>query len=166
MPEALQALRNRALACLLPAEEALLLANVRVLEEAARNGGSATLLRDKNLGLLCDDDSSSAARLFQRAASSLGARVAHLRPSLGAASSDREVRDTAQMLGRLYDAIECQGLPPELVARIGAAAQVPVYDGIALPGHPTTRLVERLDAGGVADARSTLLQAVLLGTLV
>lgn len=87
-------------------------------------------LRGKNLGLLCETDS-SAATLFERAAIALGAQVVRIRPSAAGLLTPAERAPTARMLGRLYDAVECQGLAPALVQQLRSAAGVPVFDGLA-----------------------------------
>ncbi len=144
-----------------------LLASARTLQRAVRAGTLQPLLRGKNLGLLCDCEDSDDAVLFRRAALALGARVAHVRPSLSAHSTPQDVQLTARMLGRLYDAVECQGMDSALVEQVGRDAGVPVYDGIAASTHPTARLAEQL-GGDVPeqDRRRIVLQAVLIGTLV
>jgi ornithine carbamoyltransferase len=149
-----------------PANVAVLLANARSLQHAAQAGNTPPLLRGKKLGLLCDADKDADAVLFRSAAVALGAHVAHIKPSLSERSTPQEVEDTARILGRLYDAIECQGMAAALVAQVGDGAGVPVYDGIASAAHPTARLVDQLDApGALEDKRRYVLQAVLLSTL-
>jgi len=137
------------------------------LETALRDGTAQSPLRGLNLGLLCDTDGNAEAALFQRAASALGAQVAHLHPKLSELSSPQEVQDTARILGRLYDAVECVGMAPALVGRIGVEAGVPVFDGIASPRHPTAWLAGLLrgGAGHEEDRRCLVIQAVLLGAL-
>jgi ornithine carbamoyltransferase len=144
-----------------------LLARARELQAAARAGTTQRALRGKNFGLLCNETDAGDAALFQRAASALGAQVAHVRPSLSELSSPQEVRHTARVLGRLYDAVNCVGMAPDLVRQIGTEAGVPVFEGIASPRHPTARLAARLD-GGMADEdkRCLVIQAVLLSALV
>jgi ornithine carbamoyltransferase len=71
------------------------------------------------------------------------------------------------MLGRLYDAVECQGMDSALVGQVGRDAGVPVYDSIAALTHPTAKLAELLDGdASPEDRRCVVLQAVLLNTLV
>ena len=93
-------------------------------------------LQGKKLGLVCAVADDDAARLFTRAANALGAQVALLRPHLSALSTSAEVQRTARVLGRLYDALDCIGMPHDLVLRIGADAGVPVFDGLASATHP------------------------------
>jgi ornithine carbamoyltransferase len=126
------------------------------------------LWRGRKFGLMCSSDAAAlrfAARL-EGAAAALGGQVSHLRPSLGEASPEAEMRLTAHMLGRLYDAVFCIGIAPAVVRDLAAAAGVPVYgrldadwrlvaEAAALPGNGD---VDR-------DTRHFLLQALLLSKL-
>jgi ornithine carbamoyltransferase len=143
-----------------------LLAHARELQAAARAGTAQRALRGKNFGLFCDSADDGDAALFQRAATALGAQVAHLRPSLSELSTPQDVRHTARVLGRLYDAIDCVGMSSDLVQRIGADAGVPVFEGIASSRHPTAVLAEQLDGAAAAeDKRCLVIQAVLISAL-
>lgn len=147
-------------------EVAALLAHARSLQSAARSGSTQPLLKGKNLALLCDAADDADAALFRRAAAELGAHVSHIRPSLSERSAPHEVEHAARMLGRFYDAVECQGVSSTLVRQVGEHASVPIYDGIATAHHPTARLAEQLDGGGAdADNRRYVLQALLLSTI-
>lgn len=142
------------------------LAQARTLQRAAESGKTQLLLRGKKLGLLCEADGENGAALFRRAAVELGAHVAHVRPSLSELSTAQEVQTTAHLLGRLYDAVECQGMAPALVRQVGESAGVPVYDGLADPGHPIARLSRLLEGNAPpADKQRFVLQAVLLSTI-
>ena len=158
-----------------PRDVAFVLDNARTLQLAAQVGDARALLRGRKFALMCemdndsdnDNDSASDAALFRRAAVELGAHVAHIRPSLTELSTPQEVLRTARMLGRLYDAVECQGMAADLVHRLGADAGVPVYDAIASQGHPTAKLDSMLGGDSPAlDKRRFVLQAVLLSTVV
>ena len=161
-----------------PRDVSVVLEHARALQLAAEAGGLRTLLRGRKLGLLCeihsnddtnadtDTDIEGDAALFRRAALELGAHVAHIRPSLNGLSTPHEVQHTASMLGRLYDAVECQGMAAALVHQMGVDAGVPIYDGVASQRHPTARLVDLLDGDASArDKRRFVLQAVLLSTI-
>ena len=103
---------------------------------------------------------------LRRAASELGAHVSQVRTGLSDASAPAEVRHTALMLGRLYDAIACQGMAPALVLQLAHYAGIPVYDGIASAGHPTAALARSLDGiGSDDDKRRCIVQAVLVTSL-
>jgi ornithine carbamoyltransferase len=118
------------------------------------------LLRGRNVGLLCGGEPGEAAALFTRAATALGARVSRLSGDL-AAPGGRDERAIARVLGRLYDAIECQAVPTETIARLRGAAGVPVYDGLATASHPTAALVPMLGLPP-DEARELVVQASLV----
>ena len=165
MPFNLASLRNVSLEALSTRDAGLLLAQARALQSLIDAGQGQSLLRGKNLGLLCETDDREDALRFRRAATDLGARVAQIRPDLSAASPNSEVVDTGRMLGRLYDGIECVGLSAGVVKCLGAAANVPVFDGISSVNHPTAKLAAQL-AGRQSDERHRLmLQAILISTL-
>jgi ornithine carbamoyltransferase len=151
------------------AEDAIVLsAAAAALQNAAEGGISRSALRGKDLALMCDpgDATGDAADSFRRAASTLGARVAQLPPSLTELSTPEQVQHTAQLLGRLYDGIECIGMSPDLVRRIGVAANVPVFEGLSSHDHPTALLAARLDPRrSIEDNRCAVMQAVLIAAL-
>jgi ornithine carbamoyltransferase len=149
-----------------PRELSAVLASARALQRAAQTGTTQPLLKGKNLGLLCEAGDDPDAQLFRRAAAELGAHVAHIRPSLSELSTPHEVQHTARVLGRLYDAVECQGMPPALVQQVGDEAGVPVYDGLAGREHPTAKLAEQLDGSSPPeDRRRFVLQSLLVSTI-
>lgn len=146
-----------------PLDVASLLCRARILQRAALDGTTPKLLRGKNLGLVYETQIDEAQALFRRAAEELGAHVAVMRSSLSPASAPQEVRHTARMLGRLYEAVECQGLDPVLVQRVGQHAGIPVFEGAAVTDHPAAQLAELLgDETPLADNRRFVLQALLL----
>jgi ornithine carbamoyltransferase len=156
-----------ALALFSPIDEKALLDQARTLQRSAAAGRVQPLLRGKNLGLLCADDTQAQALLFRQAASELGAHVAHIGMSLSEHSSAQEVAHTARMLGRLYDAVECQGLPGTLVQQMAEVAGIAVYDALACNESLIARLASQL--GGEAELaqnRRFALQALLLHSIV
>ena len=159
-------LRSNDLAALSAQETSALLACARGLRKSpAATTGRA--LRGKNLCLLSATQDQPGTALLLQAATALGAHVAQVPPSLSAASSADEVQHTARLLGRLYDGVACAGMPSELVRRIAADADVPVFDGIATPDHPLTRLADQLDEDDAPaqDNERLVIQALLLCTL-
>ena len=156
-----------ALVSLLPIDEMAVLDQARRLQHTAAPGHVQPLLRGKNLGLLCADGTQPQALLFRQAASELGAHVAHIGMSLSEGSSTQEVAHTARMLGRLYDAVECQGLPSALVMQMSSVAGIAVYDALAGNEALLTRLASQLgDATAFTQNRRVALQALLLHTIV
>jgi len=147
-----------------PGTAEVVLANARLLQRAERGSDMEGLLRGKNLGLVCESDADADATLFREAAEALGASVSHIRPELGAGGvTGGGLLRTARLLGRLYDAIECQGLAPALVVQLGREAGVPVFDGVATPAHSIAQLALELDGNEPLEKKRRLLvQAVLL----
>ena len=178
---------NDAVQRIAPAEAAAILSSASDLLAVAAHGQTNAALKGKQLGLMCardsppkldkpdgnelknrnDEGESGDAAFFRFAATRLGARVARIRPGLSAGCSGTELRRLALMLGRLYDAVECQGLSFDLVQKIRAQAGVPVYFGLASAGHPTADLVAHLvGSASSSDKRLFVLQAALLHSLI
>lgn len=141
------------------------------LRNLARTNALPLLLRGRNIGLLLHDAAGmeDAAPLL-RAGRELGAQVATVRWNPSGAGDARELQHTGRMLGRLYDAVVCQGMPAELVRRIGQAAGIPVYGdaGAGAPpsAHPFARVAERLgEEATPGDNRRFVFQALLVNAL-
>lgn len=150
-------------AALSTTESLNLLETALKLRHAALSGQTQSLLRGRKLGLLCVDLRLPEARLFVDAASELGAHVAHLNLKPGPLAVPDELDPTARLLGRLYDAVECQDMEPEAVRRLAWAADTVVFDGLATAAHPTAALATQMGStGNPADNRRFVLQAVLL----
>ena len=149
-----------------PADVAALLWQARALQSAWRKGTPLPLLRGKQLGLLRGSGEHDQTALFCHAARELGAHVALLQHGLTESSPEQEVDHTARLMGRLYDAIECQGLSRALVQQIAQAAGVPVFDGLGLPQHASAAWVSELQGSEEgADKQRFLIQAWLLRKL-
>lgn len=161
---------------LLPADAAAIVNTAKALLLASGKGQIGSALKGKQLGLVCANEpqfdadkgnpESSDADVFRFAATRLGACVAHIRPRLSAQSPTTELRRLALMLGRLYDAVECQGMSRDLVRRIEAQAGVPVFFRLASADHPTAALTDQLQGSASAhDKRVFILQASLMRSL-
>ena len=161
---------------LLPADAAAIVDTAQALLRASGESPTNAALKGKQLGLMCATEApsdapkanieSSDADIFRLAATRLGAHVARIRPRLSAASSTAELRRLAVMLGRLYDAVECQNMPLDLVKKIKAQAGVPVFFKLASVNHPTAALTSQLQGNAPAqDKRIFVLQASLLRSL-
>lgn len=149
-----------------PVEVAELLGRARALQGHVGAAEHALPLRGKYLALLCDSEDSEGAIAFRRAATELGARVATIRPNLTADSTPNEIEHTARMLGRLYEAVECQGMAETLVSAIARNAGIPVYDGLATDRHAIAGLAPLLGIEATPVRRRALLvQAALLGSI-
>lgn len=121
------------------------LETARRLKQARLSGQAVTPLRGCNLALLNDAPPADGKGSLRHAALDLGAQVSHLRPSESRIAPDAPDEATARMLGRLYDAIDCEAMSPELVARVARGAGVPVFNGLGSHGHPTRVLAELLN---------------------
>lgn len=154
-------------AALSPQKEASLLGRARLLQRAALDGAvPPRLLRGKNLGLLSEAGDGEALALLRQAAEELGAQVATMRSSLSLATPVQELQHTARMLGRLYDAVACEGIDAALVRQIGQHAGIPVHDGAAADSHPTAALAGLLgERTAAADNRRFVLQALLIESI-
>ncbi|SFQ59881.1 ornithine carbamoyltransferase [Variovorax sp. OK605] len=146
----------------LPQQASELATLARRLRQFALAGATPKLLQGKNIGVLRQAQDSEAPLLLLRAAAELGARVATMRWSLSQAIRPDEVQQTSRVLGRLYDAVVCLGMAPDLVREVELAAGIPVYDDIACDEHASMRLVRGLDEElPGADNRRFVLQALL-----
>lgn len=146
-------------------ELSVVLSSARALQRAAAAGAPAPLLRGRKFALMSESADDDEARLFCRAATELGAHVAHIKPSVCCCDGG-DPHHTAGMLGRLYDVVACEGMSRHDVTQLRSGAGVPVYDGVASAGHPTATLADLLDAQAPPeDRRCFVLQAVLLTSL-
>jgi ornithine carbamoyltransferase len=111
-----------------------LLDTAAALKRAQQRGDGWDPLRGRQLALLidCHDE---AALAFQRAVHDLGGSVALLDINDWQSSTGQRVPEAARMLGRLYDAIDCCGLPAPLLEQIDANCGVPVFNGVAQADH-------------------------------
>lgn len=142
------------------ADARLLLETAAELHRAEEAGLAQPLLRGKHVALMCDDPQCEAAQLFQDAATRLGARVSRIRPDAAETGVAHGERD-ARALGLLYDAVECEHAPAEVAERLRRAAGVPVFNGVARPGHALMRLCSE----PTEAERRSLVQSLLVRTL-
>ena len=141
-----------------------IIARAQALKRAAAAGQTPRLLAGKNLALMLASETPDA-DLFRKAATALGARVSTIRATPPESNSPDKTLKTAQMLGRLYDAVECQGVPRQVVDQIRTEAAMPVYDGVASGRHPSAQLDACLDA----DAHGNhlfVIQAILVESML
>jgi ornithine carbamoyltransferase len=119
------------------------MATAERLRAQARTGTGGQPLRGKNLALLLGPPPSGDIATLRRAAQDLGARVAEVRFTEPAKTGERDdVLALARMLGRMYDAVDCEALAPSTARRIEQEAGVPVYDGLCLDEHPARALAD------------------------
>ncbi|AGU53022.1 putative ornithine carbamoyltransferase [Variovorax paradoxus B4] len=99
-------------------------------------------LAGKNIALLRMQPGDAEMSVLHRAALDLGARVAHVRLGPPIDPGGTQFRHLSQMLGRLYDAIDCSSLTPAEVRQIEQHAGVPVYDDLEGIDHPAWVLAD------------------------
>jgi ornithine carbamoyltransferase len=114
------------------------------LKEAKRAGREEQHLRGKNIALIFEKDSTRTRCAFEVAAYDQGAHVTYIGPSGSHLGRKESVKDTARVLGRMYDAIEYRGFGQEIADELAAYAGVPVYNGLTDEWHPTQILADFL----------------------
>lgn len=140
-------LRNRNFLKLLdftPKEIKYLLDLSKDLKTAKYAGTERQRLKGKNVVLLFAKDSTRTRCAFEVAAMDQGAGVTYLGPSGSQMGKKESMKDTARVLGRMYDGIEYRGFGQEIVEELGAHAGVPVWNGLTNEFHPTQILADFL----------------------
>lgn len=140
-------LRNRNFLKLLdftPQEIKFLLDLSKDLKTAKYAGTERQRLKGKNVVLLFAKDSTRTRCAFEVAAMDQGAGVTYLGPAGSQMGKKESMKDTARVLGRMYDGIEYRGFGQEIVEELGAHAGVPVWNGLTNEFHPTQVLADFL----------------------
>jgi ornithine carbamoyltransferase len=113
--------------------------------KAAKKAGTETpYLRGRNIALIFEKTSTRTRCAFEVAAADQGASTTYLDPSGSQIGHKESVKDTARVLGRMYDAIEYRGDSQQKVEELAAHAGVPVYNGLTDDWHPTQMLADVL----------------------
>ncbi|MER6490777.1 ornithine carbamoyltransferase [Streptomyces griseorubiginosus] len=127
------------------AEEFLGLVELAAELKAAKKAGTETRrLSGKNIALIFEKTSTRTRCAFEVAAADQGASTTYLDPSGSQIGHKESVRDTARVLGRMYDGIEYRGDSQLKVEELAAYAGVPVYNGLTDDWHPTQMLADVL----------------------
>ncbi|AQZ94946.1 ornithine carbamoyltransferase [Halopseudomonas phragmitis] len=127
-----------------PREIAFLLKLAADLKAAKYAGTEMPLLQGKDIALIFEKDSTRTRVGFEVAAFDQGARVTYLGPTGTHIGHKESVKDTARVLGRVYDAIEYRGFGQNIVEELAQYAGVPVYNGLTNEFHPTQILADFL----------------------
>ncbi|AVH56007.1 MULTISPECIES: ornithine carbamoyltransferase [Streptomyces] len=113
--------------------------------KAAKKAGTETrYLRGRNIALIFEKTSTRTRCAFEVAAADQGASTTYLDPSGSQMGHKESVKDTARVLGRMFDAIEYRGDSQATVEELAAYAGVPVYNGLTDDWHPTQMLADVL----------------------
>ncbi|MFF4032715.1 ornithine carbamoyltransferase [Streptomyces sviceus] len=127
------------------AEEFLALVALAAELKAAKKAGTETrYLSGKNIALIFEKTSTRTRCAFEVAAADQGASTTYLDPSGSQIGHKESVRDTARVLGRMYDGIEYRGDSQQKVEELAEYAGVPVYNGLTDDWHPTQMLADVL----------------------
>jgi len=127
-----------------PGEWRFLLTLAADLKRAKYAGTESPRLRGKNIALIFENDSTRTRCAFEVAAYDQGAHVTFIGPSGSHMGHKETVKDTARVLGRMYDAIEFRGFEQRVAEELAQWAGVPVYNGLTDEWHPTQILADFL----------------------
>ena len=114
------------------------------LKAAKKEGREEKKLVDRNIALIFEKDSTRTRCAFEVAAHDQGAHVTFMGPSGSHMGHKETAKDTARVLGRMYDAIEFRGFAQEVAEELAANSGVPVYNGLTDEWHPTQMLADFL----------------------
>ncbi|WP_099021367.1 ornithine carbamoyltransferase [Mycolicibacterium palauense] len=140
-------LHNRSLLSLVHHSERDLLYLIdlaRDLKRAKYSGAVRRSLEGKNIALIFEKTSTRTRCAFEVAAHDEGAHVTYIDPTSSQIGHKESMKDTARVLGRMYDAIEYRGAGQDIVEELAAYAGVPVFNGLTDEFHPTQMLADVL----------------------
>ncbi|OGR69429.1 MAG: ornithine carbamoyltransferase [Elusimicrobia bacterium GWC2_61_19] len=145
------------------------------LKAAKYAGTEQQRLAGKNIALIFEKTSTRTRCAFEVAAHDQGAHVTYLEPSGSQMGHKETVKDTARVLGRMYDGIEYRGFGQAIVEELGKYAGVPVWNGLTNEWHPTQMLadvltmtehcakpLEKISYAYVGDARFNMGRSLLV----
>jgi ornithine carbamoyltransferase len=127
---------------LTPAEIRCLLRLAADLKSAKSAGIEVQRLKGKNIALIFEKDSTRTRTGFEVAAYDQGAHVTFLGPTGSQIGHKESMKDSARVLGRMYDAIEFRGFSQQSAQELAAFSGVPVYNGLTDEAHPTQALAD------------------------
>src|SRR6056300_781220 len=114
------------------------------LKKAKYAGLEQPRLTGKNIALIFEKASTRTRCAFETASYDQGAHVTYLGPSGSQMGTKESMKDTARVLGRMYDGIEYRGFGQDIVEELGKYAGVPVWNGLTNEFHPTQILADFL----------------------
>lgn len=172
-------LRNRHFLTLLdftPEEIGFLLTLAADLKRAKYAGIEIPRLTGKNIALIFEKTSTRTRCAFEVAAYDQGAHVTYLGPSGSQMGTKESMKDTARVLGRMYDAIQYRGFAQESIEILARYAGVPVWNGLTDAFHPTQVLADfltltehchrplrEISLAYLGDARNNMGNSLLVG---
>ncbi|OON39160.1 ornithine carbamoyltransferase [Izhakiella australiensis] len=125
-----------------PAEINYLIELARELKAAKKNGCEKKTLIGKNIALIFEKSSTRTRCAFEVGAFDQGANVTYIGPTGSQIGHKESMKDTARVLGRMYDGIEYRGFGQQIVEELGEFSGVPVWNGLTNEFHPTQILAD------------------------
>jgi ornithine carbamoyltransferase len=172
-------LRNRNFVKLLdftPKEIKFLLDLSVDLKKAKYAGTEQQMLKGKNIALIFEKTSTRTRCAFEVAAYDQGANVTYLGPTGSQIGKKESMKDTARVLGRMYDGIEYRGFGQAIVEELAEYAGVPVWNGLTDEFHPTQILADfltmlehsdkslhQISFAYIGDARNNMGNSLMVG---
>lgn len=159
-------LRNRSLLSLMHhtnRELRYLLDLSRDLKRAKYTGTEQQHLKGVNIALIFEKTSTRTRCAFEVAAHDQGANVTYIDPHSSQIGHKESMKDTARVLGRMYDAIEYRGFRQDIVEELEKFAGVPVFNGLTDEYHPTQMLADVLTMREYSDKPLTAISYAYLG---
>jgi ornithine carbamoyltransferase len=114
------------------------------LKKAKKEGTEKQMLKGKNIALIFEKASTRTRCAFEVAAYDQGAHVTYLGPTGSQIGQKESMKDTARVLGGMYDGIEYRGFGQAIVEELAKYAGVPVWNGLTNEFHPTQILADFL----------------------
>lgn len=140
-------LRNRSLLDLAdfePRDIRYLLDLAAELKRSKYAGNEIQRLQRKNIALVFEKASTRTRCAFEVAAHDQGAHVTYIDPASSQIGHKESLKDTARVLGRMYDGIEYRGFHQSVVEELARFSHVPVWNGLTDEAHPTQILADLL----------------------
>ncbi len=133
-------------------------------------------LKGKNIALIFEKASTRTRCAFETAAYDQGALVTYLGPTGSQLGTKETIKDTARVLGRMYDGIEYRGFEQERIEELATFAGVPVWNGLTNEYHPTQVLADlltmkehsdkplnQISFAFIGDARNNMGNSLMIG---
>ncbi len=148
------------------------------LKQEKKQGTTRKPLAGKNVVLLFEKDSTRTRCAFEVGACDLGMSVTYLGPTGSQMGKKESIKDTARVLGRMYDGIEYRGYKQETVEILAEYAKVPVWNGLTDTYHPTQILadlltirehfgkLENIKLAYLGDARNNMGNSLMIGAAI
>ena len=127
-----------------PEEINYLLKFSKQIKKAKKEGKEKKKLKGKNIALIFEKTSTRTRCAFEVAAYDQGANVTYLGPTGSQIGHKESMKDTARVLGRMYDGIEYRGFSQKTVEELAKFSGVPIWNGLTDEFHPTQVLADLL----------------------